>query len=168
MEEKIHILVIDDDEVDRLTLQRALRKSGVQFELSETGDALVALSLLKARPHDCIFLDYLLPGTDGLTVLKKLRAEGIKTPVVIITSQGDEEVAVQMMKSGASDYIIKDSIDAISIKKVIQTVTQIGEMERKRAEAEEALKVSEFRLSEAQKIAKLGNWEYDFITNEVY
>lgn len=168
MEDQIAVLVIDDDEVDRLTLRRALKKSEINFIMTETQSAVEALDLLKTNRYDCVFLDYLLPGTDGLAVLRSIRSEGIKTPIVIVTSQGDEAVAVEMMKSGASDYVVKNNIDALNIKKVIQGVTQLREIEKRREAAEEALKVSEFRLSEAQKIAKIGNWEYDFKTHQVY
>lgn len=168
MAEETRVLVIDDDEVDRLTLKRALKKSEINYTLTECHEASSALEHLKSHKYDCIFLDYLLPGTDGLVLLRKLRTEGVKTPIVIITSQGDEKIAVEMMKSGASDYIVKTQIDPLNIKKIIQSATRLGEIERQREEAEKALKISEARLSQAQKIAKIGNWEYNFRTREVY
>lgn len=168
MSEETRVLVIDDDEVDRLTLRRALKKSEINYTLTECFEAASALELLKTNKYDCIFLDYLLPGTDGLMLLRKLKTEGIKTPIIIITSQGDEKVAVEMMKSGASDYIVKTQIDPLNIKKLIQNATRLGDIERQREEAEKALKISEARLSQAQKIARIGNWEYNFVTDEVY
>lgn len=168
MSEETKVLVIDDDEVDRMTLRRALKKSEISYILTECNEAASAMELLKDHTYDCIFLDYLLPGTDGLMLLRKLRTDGIKTPIIIITSQGDEKVAVEMMKSGASDYIVKTQIDPLNIKKIIQSATRLGEIERQREEAEKALKISEARLSQAQKIARIGNWEFNFRTSEVY
>lgn len=168
MEEEVRVLVIDDDDVDRLTLNRALKKSEINHTLTECSRADDAFDLLKSNRYDCIFLDYLLPGTDGLMILRKFRQEGIKTPVIIVTSQGNEKVAVEMMKAGASDYIVKDHINPTNIKRIIQTVTFLREIERQQEMAESALKISEGRLAEAQKIARMGNWEFTPDFDEVY
>lgn len=168
MNNEIKVLVVDDDEVDRITLKRALKKADLEFSLTECYEAEKALDLLREEEFDCVFLDYLLPGTDGLTLLKRLRTSGVKVPIIIITSQGDEKVAVEMMKSGASDYVVKDQINPMNVKKLIQTATVVREIEREREIAEHARKVSEVRLSEAQRIAKIGNWEYSFKTDETY
>lgn len=168
MEEEIKVLVIDDDEVDRLTLRRALKKVELNYTLTECFEAVDALKNIEHNKYDCIFLDYLLPGIDGLMLLKQLRMEGNRTPIIIVTSQGDEKVAVEMMKSGASDYVVKDQITAPNIKKIIQNVTLLREIERQKEATELALKISEARLSEAQKIAKIGNWEFNYITEELY
>lgn len=168
MEEEIKVLVIDDDEVDRLTLRRALSKAELNYILTECFEAVDALKNLDCNKYDCIFLDYLLPGIDGLMLLKQLRMNGNRTPVIIVTSQGDEKVAVEMMKSGASDYVVKDQINAPNVKKIIQNVTLLREIEKQKEATEQALKISEGRLSEAQKIAKIGNWDYNYKTNELY
>ncbi|MBL6446969.1 response regulator [Fulvivirga sp. 29W222] len=162
------VLLIDDDDVDRASLKRSMKKADLNFSLTECTDGDEAMRLLKESKYDCIFLDYLLPGIDGLTLLRKIRSIGIKAPVIIITSQGDEKVAVEMMKAGASDYVVKDQITPVSVKRLIQTATFVREIEREREVAEQARKVSELRLSEAQRIAKIGNWEYDFKTDVVY
>lgn len=168
MEGEINVLVIDDDDVDRMTLRRALKKSEISHRLTECAQAEDAFDLLKNNRYDCIFLDYLLPGTDGLMLLRKFRQQGVRTPIIIITSQGDQKVAVEMMKSGASDYIVKDHIDAHNIKRIIQTVTNLREAERQHEIAQQALRVSEARLSAAQKIARIGNWEFTIDFDEVY
>ena len=162
------VLVIDDDDVDRASLKRSMKKADLNFSLTECMDGDEAMRLLKETKYDCVFLDYLLPGIDGLTLLRKIRSSGIKVPVIIITSQGDEKVAVEMMKAGASDYVVKDQITPVSVKRLIQTATFVREIERERELAEQARKVSELRLSEAQRIAKIGNWEYDFKTDVLY
>jgi signal transduction histidine kinase/DNA-binding NarL/FixJ family response regulator len=161
----IKLLVIDDDAADRLQLKRALKNCGFTYELSEYEAFDITIDF---SAFDCIFLDYLLPGENGLSLLKKIRDTGIKTPIVIFTSQGNENIAVELMKAGASDYIVKNAITSQSMAQVLRNMLQIGEMIRKKDEAEKALCISEARLAEAQHIAKFGNWEFDTIHNRVH
>ncbi|MES2730574.1 MAG: response regulator [Bacteroidota bacterium] len=159
--EPVNILLIDDDDVDRMTVKRALKSSEFTYVLTESTEAASGIHNLKHNQYDCVFLDYLLPGTDGLMLLKEVREAGIKTPIVIITSQGDEKIAVEMMKAGASDYVVKTQINAQSIGQLLRNVLRLQEIEKQRAQTELALKISQSRLAEAQRIAKIGNWEYD-------
>jgi CheY-like chemotaxis protein len=162
----VKLLVIDDDAVDRLQLKRALKTCGMDFELTEYEKIKSITNELNI--FDCIFLDYLLPGENGLLLLKKIRDNGIKTPIVMITSQGNESIAVELMKAGASDYIVKNEINGASLGSIIRNMLQINQMRREREEAEEALRISESRLAEAQRIAKLGNWEYAPCNDNLY
>jgi signal transduction histidine kinase/DNA-binding response OmpR family regulator len=155
----VKLLVIDDDEADRMQLKRALKTCGYQYELTEHDDIRSIASDLEA--FDCIFLDYLLPGENGLLHLKKIRDRGIQTPIVIITSQGNESIAVELMKAGASDYIVKNDISGQSMGQVLRNTLRISQIIREREEAEKALRISEARLAEAQRISKIGNWEID-------
>jgi signal transduction histidine kinase/DNA-binding response OmpR family regulator len=157
-EELLKLLIIDDDAADRLQLKRALKGCGFQYELTEYEDARNITEGLNA--FHCIFLDYLLPGENGLALMKKIRDNGIKTPVVMVTSQGNESIAVELMKAGASDYVVKNEIDAQSLGQILRNILRISRMDREREEAVKALQISEARLAEAQRIAKIGNWEY--------
>lgn len=168
MERLINILIIDDDDVDRMTVVRALKGSALNYTVTEIQDAESGINSLISNSYDCVFLDYLLPGTDGLTLLKKVRLLGIRTPIVIITSQGDEKIAVEMMKAGASDYLIKTQINAHGIAQILRNVIKLQDIEKQREEAEVALKISEGRLAEAQKIARIGNWEFNFKSKSIY
>lgn len=168
MERSIKILIIDDDEVDRLSVKRALKASPLTYTITEAEDAEAGIEKLISDTYDCTFLDYLLPGTDGLSLLKNIRQLGINTPIVIITSQGDEKIAVEMMKAGASDYVIKTQVNAHSISQILRTVVKLQDIVKEREEAEKALMISEARLAEAQKIARIGNWEFIFKTKALY
>lgn len=168
MNTAIKLLVLDDDEVDRLQLKKALRSCGFTCKLTECEDANSIIDMAYKISFDCIFLDYLLPGENGLQLVKKIREADIKTPVVIITSHGNESIAVELMKSGASDYIIKNEISGQSLGQILRNVFRTRKIEQEREKAEMALKISESRLAEAQRIAKIGNWEYDIAANTVY
>jgi len=164
----VRLLVIDDDDADKLLLKRALRTCGFQYELTEWSDAMNISDTYALNSFDCIFLDYLLPGDNGLSLLKRIRDNGIGTPIVIITSQGNEHIAVELMKAGASDYIVKNEINGKSLGQVLLNVQQVNKIMKEREEAYKALRISESRLAEAQQIAKLGSWEFDVVTNSFY
>lgn len=164
----IKLLVIDDDEVDRLQLKRALKTTGLDYTLTECENPGIISDTVLHDSFDCIFLDYLLPGDNGLSLLKKIRDNGVKTPVVIITSQGNESIAVALMKAGASDYIVKNNINDQSIAQVIRNMLRMSGVEKEREAADDARKISEARLAEAQRIAKIGNWDFDIISKTFY
>jgi PAS domain S-box-containing protein len=168
LKRKLDIIVIDDDEVDRYALKRALSNTNIRYDLTECSDAGSAMAELSSSKFDCVFLDYLLPGADGLSLLQEMKQAGITAPIIVITSQGDEQVAVKMMKAGASDYIVKTYINAQSIEQVLIHALRLYEMEKMRAETEKALRLSEARLAEAQRIAAIGNWEFDLITSGMF
>jgi signal transduction histidine kinase len=106
----LRILLVDDDEVDRRAVVRLLRQAGIQAEIEERTDRQGALSAARSHQFDCTLLDYRLPGTDGIALLGALRAAGMGTPVVALTGHGDQEVAVELMKAGAADYLNKNTL----------------------------------------------------------
>ncbi|HEX6323321.1 MAG TPA: response regulator [Vicinamibacterales bacterium] len=110
MEGPIKLLIVDDDDVDRLALKRTLVKAGVEADVAEAAGPEEALALLRGTTFDCVILDYQLPGADGLQVLHSIRAAGNRTPVIALTGQGDEQTAVELMKAGAADYMGKGQL----------------------------------------------------------
>ena len=93
-EASIHVLVVDDDILDRMAVRRALARSGVDVNIDEATGAVDALSIVPRNDFDCVFLDYHLGDGNGLSVLRGIRGAGLDVPVVMLTSQGDEAVAV--------------------------------------------------------------------------
>jgi signal transduction histidine kinase len=128
----LRLLIVDDDEVDRAAVRRALASSAVHFELVEATSATDGLERASASVFDCILLDYRLPELTGGEVLEKLRAQGCQAPVVILTGHGDEDLAVELMKAGASDYIPKG---ALNPPRLLQSVRQAVRMHRVESEA---------------------------------
>lgn len=128
LENKIRVLVIEDDELDRLIISRALTGTNLCSEIIFAEDSYSGFNAVNNKNYDCIFLDFNLPGGSGLNLLKKIREAGISTPVVIITSQGDERIAVEFMKHGAAEYITKNMLTTEGIAKLLNNLLFIPEM----------------------------------------
>jgi signal transduction histidine kinase/CheY-like chemotaxis protein len=106
----LRVLVVDDDVVDRTAVRRSLGRAGVTVQVQEAGDQREALEAIAGDHFDCVFLDYNIPGTDGLTLLRSVQQAAPGTPIIMLTGQGDEQVAVKLMKAGAVDYIPKGTV----------------------------------------------------------
>lgn len=125
MEKSLKILLVDDDDLDRKVIVLSLKKTGLLIEVEEVDNSVKALEKIFSNYFDCVFLDYRLPGKSGLEVLQEVRTKGNKTPIVILTAHGDEPLAVEIMKAGASDYIPKTLLNSdglsLSIRNAIRT-----------------------------------------------
>ncbi len=145
--EKFKLLLVDDDDIDIMSFQRALKKTGLNYELDICKNSIETIEFVKKYKYNCIFLDYLLPGVDGLELLKKIRGLKVFTPIAVMTSQGDEKLAVQMIKSGAFDYFPKAELSPDYIQKVILNGVRLWEVENKRLKAEKEIEENNNRLT---------------------
>lgn len=105
-----NILVIDDEESLRHTLGRVLRQAG--YEVTTAGEGREALRLVydgyeNAVPFDVVYLDIRLPGMDGLQILKEIRQRDAQLPVILLTAYGSLKTAVEALRLGATDYLLK-------------------------------------------------------------
>ncbi len=103
----IRVLLVEDDPDQAEIVRRALRRHEPPFEVTVVGDGAAGLDAVALRPYSIVLLDYSLPRMNGLEVLGRIRERGIQVPVVMVTGQGDERIAVDAIKAGALDYVIK-------------------------------------------------------------
>ena len=164
----LKILIIDDDKVDSTTISRSISQSGIIAEVDSVFSAKEGIEMIKSLKYDLIFLDYLMPDTDGISFLKKIRDLDIETPVIFVTSQGDEKIASQAILSGASDYIPKTLLTPDGVSQSIRNTIKLNESLKLRKATELELKVNSNRLLEAQKLAKIASWEINMSNNEMY
>lgn len=101
----MRVLVVEDDRAVRDALDRALRAQGHAVRVAP--DGLRALQALRDEPAELIVLDLGLPGADGLSVCRRLRADGDATPILILTARDAIEDRVAGLDAGADDYLVK-------------------------------------------------------------
>src|SRR5437016_4159385 len=101
----MRVLVVEDSEKLRRSLVTALRRSG--FAVDESADGGQGLWQASSVTYDVIVLDIMLPGMDGLTVLKRLRDQGSKTHVLLLTAKDSIQDRVHGLACGADDYLVK-------------------------------------------------------------
>lgn len=142
----LHILVVDDDEVDRMAARRAARTSGLNIEVTEAMTGAAALTALRSGKFDCALLDYQLPDATGLAILQQVSRAGITTPIIMLTGHGDELLAVELMKAGAVDYLPKARLSSDSLASCLRTALRIRDAEQQTEQAEKALRESEARF----------------------
>ncbi|MEZ2132248.1 MULTISPECIES: response regulator [unclassified Sinorhizobium] len=142
MSDESTLLIIDDNADDRETYRRTLKRvQNTRYTVleAETGEEGIALTREK-RP-DCILLDYSLPGQDGIGILAEIRELDPDAIVIMLTGQGNETVAVEVMKNGARDYLTKDVISPESLHRCIQSAIMHGSLERKLEQKRQSLEI---------------------------
>lgn len=113
MESKLRVLIVEDSEDDALLMKRAIRKGGynIEAECVETAEKMKAL--LEEKTWDVILSDYNMPHFSGLEALKLVKEFGIDIPFIIISGTIGEETAVEAMKAGAHDYVMKNNMQRL-------------------------------------------------------
>lgn len=128
MTQKAHLLIVDDDANTLASLSRAFRLVG--HEATVCDNASQALELAKSRHFDLVLSDVVMPGRDGLSLLEDLKAQGVTTPVVMMSGQAHIEMAVRATRLGALDFLEKP----ISTEKLLLTVENALKIQRLEAE----------------------------------
>jgi DNA-binding response OmpR family regulator len=101
----VKILIIEDDAKTAQALRRGLRGEGYDAAVAKTGEE--GFFELSAEPFDLVMLDWMLPGRDGIGVLKTLRVRSARPPVLLLTARDTVEDRVVGLDSGADDYLVK-------------------------------------------------------------
>ena len=151
------ILIVDDDAGARLLLSETLKQAN--FRVSEAENGVHALELFSTNRPDLVMLDVEMPDMDGFTVCAKLRAEygAHNVPIVMVTGLDDTQSIHRAYEVGATDFLTKPINWAILPHRV-RYIVRMGKVV-------EELRKSESRLANAQRIAKLGNWEWHIDAN---
>jgi two-component system cell cycle response regulator len=135
IDQKIALLSVEDSDND-YEMIRAIYDDFNQVELSRARNINEAIQILQQQQFDLILLDYIFPDGNGFDFLRRKAEEGIETPVVIITGQGDEMIASQFIKEGAYDYLTKDRLSEKSLSRSIMNALEKARLKRDVKEAQ--------------------------------
>ncbi len=137
---KFTVLVIDDNPADVEILRRLLEEiEDWKIKILVCNDVQTGRAEALRCQVDLIFLDYLLGEETGLEVFHEIRKAGCTLPVIVVTGHGTEEVAVEAMKAGVSDYLVKGRITPDSLRLVISNAVQKYKMQQKIEKQRKAL-----------------------------
>jgi len=138
------VLVVDDDEGLGLLMVDALREAAIPADAVASGKQ--AMREIIKRPPELMLLDLRLADLTGASVLAQIKDHGLEIPFIVVTGQGDERVAVDMMKQGALDYVIKDTGLLSRLPRVVESSWEKLASQRALASAQAALVESEKRV----------------------
>ena len=146
------ILLIDDN-LDQFTItKRTLAQTGADYRVEAAKNAAEGLEKLRANRYDIVLCDYRLPDRTGIEVLTDLQHAGNLVPFIIVTSAGNERLAVEAIQLGADDYVVKDS----SYDHILPTVLRRALQRAEDRQAREHLQVERDQALEALKHEKAG------------
>ena len=130
--DSIKLLIVDDDAVDREQIRRMISRSNIQAKISEASSIESSMSYLEHREFDCVIVDYRLGIGSGLTLLDNIRKSvNNHCAVIMITGLGDEKIAAEAMRLGASDYLLKNQLKSDQLIHSISSSIQRASLEKK-------------------------------------
>ncbi|HUJ02612.1 MAG TPA: sigma-54 dependent transcriptional regulator [Rhizomicrobium sp.] len=156
------ILIVDDDPVQRRLLETAITRSGMHVVTAPGGGPALDLALgPRGEQISLVLLDLVMPDLDGLTVLAKLRASLPDLPVIVLTAKGGIDSAVEAMRAGANDFLVKPASPeriSVSIRNALKIGTLSGEVTRLKKKAENRLAFEDLiaKSGEMRQVIRLG------------
>jgi len=162
----LRILSIEDDPRDTELIQDLLETADIVCEVTRVDTQAALLASLEQGRIDLILADYTLPSFDGLSALKLAMKACPDAPFIFVSGTLGEEVAIEALKIGATDYVLKTRLSRL-VPSVLRALREAKEKaERKRAE--ESLRQSETYLAEAQRLSRTGSFGWNVSSGEIY
>lgn len=152
------VLVVEDEKKTASLVRQALEAGGFDVEICGRGDE--ALEAAIAQPFDGLVLDIMLPGRDGLSVLRQLRAQGNRTPVLLLSARGEVNERVAGLDAGADDYLPKPFV-------IAELVARVRALGRRGSEAKATvLRVADLALDTIAHRAERGGKVFELTARE--
>ncbi|WP_182867402.1 response regulator [Rhodopirellula sp. JC639] len=165
----LRILIVDDSPEDREVYRRLLsQQAWNEYDVTDADCGEDGLELCRSRPPDCLLLDYNLPDLDGLEFLTELRDVAGEHPfaIVMLTGQGNESIAVEAMKKGAQDYLVKGELTSDNLQRAVTNAVERVSLQREVELQREELKQRNEQLQLAKEAAEAANRaKSDFLAN---
>lgn len=158
----LNILLVEDNIKEAELLQEFLSQTRkIRFEITHVQRLDETLELLQQKSFDIILLDLVLQDSQGLETIASVRRTSTLTPIVVLTGLDDENLAVQSIRSGAQDYLIKGQVDSPLLIHALRYAIERSQMSQKLRESEE-------RYALAISGGQVGVWQLNFLTRDVY
>lgn len=168
--ERINVLAIEDDPGDAEILRRALeRVPGSACEFTHVENAKDAPRIIADAQADLLLIDYVLGPCTGLDLLHQIRGAGDVRPIIIMTGQGDERIAAEVLRAGADDYLVKADINPGTLRRAIDNAA--AQHDRRRVEVENTRLLRELQEQNARmeqtnrRLAELYATAHEFVDN---
>src|SRR5258707_6464458 len=160
------ILSMEDDPKDTKLIQDLLETEGIVCEVRRVDTQADFLTSVEQGGIDLILADYTLPSFDGISALKFAMRACPDVPFIFVSGTLGEEVAIEALKFGATDYVLKTRLSRL-VPSVVRALREAAERsERKRVE--EALRQSEAYLAEVQRLSHIGSFGWKVSTGEIF
>jgi len=162
----LNILLLEDDEFDIYLVKKVLQRSGMEANVSVVSDKASFLDAILRNTYDAILADHSLPQFNALEALNILNEKEIYTVFIIVTGTMSEEYAVQVMKEGANDYILKDRLQRLP--NAILSAVEKNALKTERERHLREVIAREELMKEAERLAHFGSFKADLIADSSY
>src|SRR5580698_9519021 len=166
MRSPLRILSLEDDPKDAELVQETLESDDIPCGITRVETEADFIASLEQGGFDLILADYTLPSFDGLSALKIAQQHWPEVPLIFVSGTLGEEVAIEALKTGATDYVSKGRLSRIvpSVQRALREAEERTSLSR----AEEALRRSEVYLAEAQKLSHTGSFGWAVAGGKLY
>src|SRR3984957_15991639 len=166
MQHPLRILSIEDDPKDTKLIQDLLEAERIACEVTRVDTQAALVASVERGGIDLILADYSLPSFDGISALKIALKACPDVPFLFVSGTLGEEVAIEALKIGATDYVLKTSLSRLvpSVQRALREPRERAERKR----AEDALRFSEAYLAEAQRLSLTGSFGWNILDGEIY
>ncbi len=121
----VRVVVIDDTFIDRRIMSQILRSTGFDV-VGEANDGVEGLNMVDHEKPQLVILDYVMPKMNGMSVLKEIKKRHSNVHVIMSTSESDRDIAVELIKAGAKDYIVKPLDRKLILEKLQKAVDDLA------------------------------------------
>ncbi len=156
----MHILIVEDEERLAKALKKGLELKGYAVDWLPDPEKALSRIMLYRSEYDVIILDLMLPGMDGAEITKRVRAEGVSTPIIILTARNETEHKVDLLDKGADDYVVKP----FSFEELISRINAV--LRRPAQSKPVVLRVGELEMDMATRTVRKGGDEVPLTLKE--
>jgi DNA-binding NtrC family response regulator len=162
----LHVLYLEDDATDADLVQEILESAGISCCVTRVESEADFVAALDRSGFDLILADYTLPSFDGLSALKIAGHRSPQIPFIFVSGTLDEEIAIEALKIGGTDYVFKTRLSRIvpSVRRALRE----AEERMERARAEQGLRLSEAYLTQAQRLSHTGSFGWNVSSGEIF